>query len=124
MLSSDIILKGDNIMAKKVGEIKATRFEYTVINDTFYLEIVDGVDVFRGEEIPYFHCYIQHGKWGVKRFCYSCPQTDMTTGKRISVEDAAESAENFLLHSVVEYLEEEEAVDAYYARKEFYDNEE
>lgn len=104
-------------MAKKVSENRVTRFEYKVINDKFYLEIEETIDTFRGEKVPYYRCYLQHGTCGVKRFCYGRPQTDMLTGNPVTVLDVVKSVETFLLHSITTYMEEQEVIDNYYASK-------
>ena len=106
-------------MAKKVSESKVTRFEYTVITDKFYLDVEEGLGTLsNGAEVPYYYCYLMRGKWGAKRFCHGCPQTDIPTGKFLSPEEVAESCEVFLIHSVMTYIEEEDAIRDYYESKE------
>lgn len=105
-------------MAKKVNEVIISRFEYTVIKETFYLEVVPGKDTLRGKVLDYYFVYLQRGTWGAKRFIYGCPKVDQTTGEILSVEQVAEQTESFLLQSIVDYMEDEEAANRYHLEKE------
>lgn len=105
-------------MAKKISESKVTRFKYRVINDEFFVEVTETMRDFNGEMIPYYDCYLQHGEYGFKTFCYGRPQTDRLTGEFVSVKDAVKSIETFLLSSIMTYLEKEDALNEYYASKE------
>lgn len=104
-------------MAKEVSEVTIIRFEYTVINEKFYLEVEPCKDTFKGKLIDYYRFYLKRGECGMKRFIYGCPKVDQTTGQVLSVDDAAKNTEMFLLDSIVEYVEEDEAIQRYYADK-------
>ena len=104
-------------MANNVSEITISRYEYTVITEKWYVEIQPGSGKFRDELIDYFYVYIQRGNTGVKRFVYGCPKVDQTTGEVLSADDVVRKAESFLVGEIASYMEEEEALSAYYADK-------
>ena len=109
-------------MAKKVKGSTITRFEYTVINEKFYLEIEDGkgklwnkeTKNWYDEEFDFYYCYIKRGKNGFKKFLYGCPVVDVLTNEKKTPENVAEDVERFMISSVCDYIKEEESIDNYY----------
>ena len=105
-------------MAKKVKGSKIVRFEYTVINEKWYLEVEDGKSTSRfGEAVDYYYCYLKRGCMGKKRFVMGFPKISPVDGSINVIDEEINTIEGCLLHSVMHYMEEEDALDEYYEAK-------
>lgn len=105
-------------MAKKVKGSKIVRFEYIVINEKWFLEVEDGKSTSRsGEVVDYFYCYLKRGNMGTKRFVMGFPKISPVDGSINTIEEEVSMIEGALLHSVMRYMEEADALDEYYEEK-------
>lgn len=102
-------------MAKRIRGSKIVRFEYTVINEKWYLEVEDGKGKSSsGEVVDYFYIYLKRGSMGAKRFVMGFPKISPVDGSINTIEEEVNFLEGYLLENIMDYKKEEDALMDYY----------